>query len=118
DLGADKADRTGLTLSNEENPALGLRGVRLSLARPKVADTLFAIASNTKAFTATSLNLLDEDGKLKMDDKVIDHLPSFRMSDPLMTLHWLPADRPARLGLAVSRKVDPNAVGRNRIKRV
>jgi len=40
------------------------------------------------------------------------------VSDPLMTLHWLPADRPARLGLAVSRKVDPNAVGRNRIKRV
>ena len=30
-----------------------------------------------------------------------------RVSDPLMTLHWLPADRPARLGLAVSRKVDP-----------
>ena len=43
DLGADKADRTGLTLSNEENPALGLRGVRLSLARPKVADTSCAI---------------------------------------------------------------------------
>ena len=41
-----------------------------------------------------------------------------RASEPLMTLHWLPADRPARLGLAVSRKVDPNAVGRNRIKRV
>ncbi|WMJ71084.1 ribonuclease P protein component [Stenotrophomonas sp. 24(2023)] len=41
-----------------------------------------------------------------------------RVSDPLMTLHWLPADRPARLGLAVSRKVDPNAVGRNRVKRV
>ena len=39
DLGADKADRTGLTLSHEENPALGLRGVRLSLARPAVADT-------------------------------------------------------------------------------
>lgn len=39
DLGADKADRTGLTLSSEENPALGLRGVRLSLANPKVADT-------------------------------------------------------------------------------
>lgn len=39
DLGADKADRTGLTLSNEDNPALGLRGVRLSLARLRVADT-------------------------------------------------------------------------------
>ncbi len=39
DLGADKADRTGLTLSDEDNPALGLRGVRLSLARPAVART-------------------------------------------------------------------------------
>ena len=41
-----------------------------------------------------------------------------RVSDPLMTLHWLKADTPARLGLAVSRKVDARAVGRNRIKRV
>lgn len=41
-----------------------------------------------------------------------------RVSDPLMTLHWLKGDNPARLGLAVSRKVDARAVGRNRIKRV
>ncbi|MEO6104361.1 MAG: ribonuclease P protein component [Pseudoxanthomonas sp.] len=41
-----------------------------------------------------------------------------RTSDPLMSLHWLGAETPAKLGLAVSRKVDPNAVGRNRIKRV
>jgi len=40
------------------------------------------------------------------------------VSDPLMTLHWLKSDTPARLGLAVSRKVDPRAVGRNRVKRV
>ena len=39
DLGADKADRTGLVMGSEENPALGLRGVRLSLAKPKVSDT-------------------------------------------------------------------------------
>ena len=39
DLGADKADRTGLASSREENPALGLRGIRLLLANPKVADT-------------------------------------------------------------------------------
>ncbi len=45
DLGADKADRTGLTLRSEDNPALGLRGVRLSLARDGVFDTqLRAIA--------------------------------------------------------------------------
>lgn len=39
DLGADKADRTGLVLADEDNPALGLRGVRLMLARPAVART-------------------------------------------------------------------------------
>ena len=41
-----------------------------------------------------------------------------RNAEPLMSLHWLRSDTPARLGLAVSRKVDPRAVGRNRIKRV
>jgi ribonuclease P protein component len=41
-----------------------------------------------------------------------------RISHPAMSLHWLRDDAPARLGLAVSRKVDPHAVGRNRIKRV
>jgi len=49
------------------------------------AHTLFAIASNTKAFTAAALQQLDEAGKLKMDDRVIDHLPWFRMSDPYVT---------------------------------
>ena len=41
-----------------------------------------------------------------------------RHGDPLFALHWKPGPHPARLGLAVSRKVDPRAVGRNRIKRV
>jgi ribonuclease P protein component len=41
-----------------------------------------------------------------------------RNADPLLSLHWLRSDTPARLGLAVSRKVDPRAVGRNRIKRI
>ncbi len=52
---------------------------------PVDAHTLFAIASNTKAFTATALNLLAEEGKLKLDDRVIDHLPWFQMSDPYVT---------------------------------
>ena len=44
DLGADKADSTGLTLDDEPNPALGLRGVRLCLAHPEVfRDQLRAI---------------------------------------------------------------------------
>ncbi len=41
-----------------------------------------------------------------------------RTASPLMALHWLPDARPPRLGLAVSRKVDKRAVGRNRIKRI
>lgn len=41
-----------------------------------------------------------------------------RLAAPLMALHVLADDAPARLGLAVSRKVDKHAVGRNRIKRV
>jgi CubicO group peptidase (beta-lactamase class C family) len=49
------------------------------------ADTLFAIASNTKAFTAASLSILADRGKLSMNDKVIDHLPWFQMSDPYVT---------------------------------
>lgn len=41
-----------------------------------------------------------------------------RTADPLFALHRLDDAAPPRLGLAVSRKVDPHAVGRNRIKRV
>lgn len=48
DLGADKADRTGLALGAEPNPALGLRGVRLSLARRALFETqLRAILRST-----------------------------------------------------------------------
>lgn len=41
-----------------------------------------------------------------------------RVALPAMALHWQAGDVGPRLGLAVSRKVDPHAVGRNRIKRV
>lgn len=70
-------------------------------------------------------------------DRIFQH--GRRVALPVMAVHWQsPVDRPApdatapeisalpvdpraptvRLGLAVSRKVDPHAVGRNRIKRV
>ncbi|QOY63442.1 phosphoenolpyruvate--protein phosphotransferase [Lysobacter sp. H21R4] len=39
DLGADKADRTGLALRDEPNPAMGMRGIRLSLARTGLLET-------------------------------------------------------------------------------
>lgn len=41
-----------------------------------------------------------------------------RTASPMLAVHLLSEEGPARLGLAVSRKVDKRAVGRNRIKRV
>jgi CubicO group peptidase (beta-lactamase class C family) len=48
-------------------------------------DTRFGIASNTKAFTATALGLLVEEGKLEWDAPVIRYLPDFAMYDPFVT---------------------------------
>ncbi len=61
-------------------------GVReIGKQAPVDEHTLFAIASNTKAFTAASLSMLADEGKLSLDDRVVDHLPGFRMSDPYVT---------------------------------
>jgi CubicO group peptidase (beta-lactamase class C family) len=61
-------------------------GVRkLGDPTPVDAQTLFAIASNTKVFTATALGLLVEDGKLEWDGPVGRTLPWFQMSDPYVT---------------------------------
>ncbi len=46
-------------------------------------NTVFPIASCSKAFTATLLAMLGDEGKLKWDDKVRDHLDFFRLSDEL-----------------------------------
>jgi CubicO group peptidase (beta-lactamase class C family) len=46
-------------------------------------DTVFGIASLTKAFTTTALAMLADDGKLKWDDPVRKHVPFFRLADPL-----------------------------------
>lgn len=40
-----------------------------------------------------------------------------RFSCRFFRVHWCPTDKPARLGLAISRKVSKRAVDRNRIKR-
>ena len=61
-------------------------GVReLGRDAPVEPETLFAIASISKGFTATALSILADEGKLDLDDRVIDHLPWFRMADPYVT---------------------------------
>lgn len=61
-------------------------GVRtLGESAPVDSNTLFGIASNTKAFTATALGILVEEGKVEWDAPVIRYLPWFRLSDPYVT---------------------------------
>jgi len=50
DLGADKADASGLTLDDEDNPALGVRGVRLSLRHPQLMRTQLRAILRASAF--------------------------------------------------------------------
>jgi CubicO group peptidase (beta-lactamase class C family) len=54
---------------------------------PVDGNTLFSIASNSKAFTTTALAILVEEGKLKWDDRVIRYLPWFAMADPYVSTH-------------------------------
>lgn len=46
-------------------------------------QSLFAIASNSKAFTTAAIALLVEDGKLSWDDRVREYLPWFMLNDPI-----------------------------------
>jgi CubicO group peptidase (beta-lactamase class C family) len=58
-------------------------GVRSLATGGKVDEnTLFGIASNSKAFTAASIGILCDEGKLKLDDKVTDYIPEFKLYDP------------------------------------
>ena len=61
-------------------------GVRqLGNPAPVDANTLFQIASNTKAFTTAALSMLVDEGKLHWDDPAVKYLPWFQLSDPYVT---------------------------------
>ena len=49
------------------------------------ADTIFPNGSTGKAFTVAALAVLVDQGKLRWDDHVIDHMPWFAMYDPWVT---------------------------------
>ncbi|CAN1532269.1 AmpC Beta-lactamase class C and other penicillin binding proteins [Flavobacteriaceae bacterium] len=61
-------------------------GIKSIQTNEKVdANTLFGIASNSKAFTTAALAMLVDEGKLKWDDKVISYLPNFKMYNDYVT---------------------------------
>jgi CubicO group peptidase (beta-lactamase class C family) len=55
---------------------------RLGDPAPVGPETRFAVASNTKAFTAALLAQLQAEEALELDDHVTQYLPDFRMHDP------------------------------------
>ena len=61
-------------------------GIR-KLGDPTPADefTMFAIGSNTKAFTTAALATMVDEGKLSWDDHVYERLPGFVMYDPYVS---------------------------------
>ncbi|MGH9941412.1 MAG: serine hydrolase [Pyrinomonadaceae bacterium] len=61
-------------------------GVRkLGDPTPVNERTLFAIGSSSKAFTAASVAMLADEGKLKWDDPATKYLPGFELYDPYVT---------------------------------
>ncbi len=79
----------GVSIAIVENGAPTLAkgwGLReIGKPEPVGPDTIFVIGSTSKAFTVAALAILVDEGKLKWDDKIIDHMPDFRMWDSWVT---------------------------------
>jgi CubicO group peptidase (beta-lactamase class C family) len=52
---------------------------------PADGDTLFAIGSNTKSFTAALVGILVDEGELEWDEPVREYMPDFRLHDSVAT---------------------------------
>ena len=68
----------------------GLRDVENQL--PMTDETRFAMASVTKSFTAMSVALLIDDGKLEWDKPVREYIPEFILDEPYVTQHMTVRD--------------------------
>ncbi|MEM1205704.1 MAG: serine hydrolase [Acidobacteriota bacterium] len=68
----------------------GLRDVEANL--PVTPQTLFAIGSSSKAFTALSVAQLVDDGRVLWDEPVRTYLPSFTLADEMASARMTPRD--------------------------
>ncbi|RVT40267.1 serine hydrolase [Sphingobium algorifonticola] len=83
--GAGPGIAVGIIERGEVTWAKGYGTKRAGTDAPVTPATLFEIGSTTKAFTSAALALLVDEGRIGWDDRVIDHLPEFRMYDPWVT---------------------------------
>ena len=59
---------------------------------PVTTDTIFQIGSTSKAFTATLVAMLVDEGKVGWKDPVTSHLAGFEMHDPWVTREFMVED--------------------------
>ena len=79
----------GLAIAIVHNDSVVLArgyGVR-HIGTPDRVDphTIFAIGSNTKAFTATAIAMMVDSGRMHWDDRATQYLPGFQLYDPWVT---------------------------------
>ena len=61
-------------------------GVRSLNTMQKMNEhTLFGVASNSKAVTVACLGILIDEKKIRLDDKVTDYIPEFKLYNPYVT---------------------------------
>lgn len=86
--GLDDLDIPGVAAAVIEDGRITLArgfGRRDGAGNPVTAQTPFQIASVSKSFTALVILQLADEGRLAIDDPVINHVPYFRMADSAHT---------------------------------
>jgi CubicO group peptidase (beta-lactamase class C family) len=83
---------------------------KLGNSDPVTPNTVFQIGSTSKAFTSLLVAMLVDEGKLKWDDHVVDHLPDFMMYDPWVTREFRVKDLMAQRSGLTSYSADTLAI--------
>lgn len=92
----DGLKATGMTAAVQIDGKLVYSGafgsMEYGMPDPVTTDTLFPVASITKAFTATALAMLVDEGKVGWDEPVRNYIPEFAMYDPWVSDHFTVRD--------------------------
>jgi CubicO group peptidase (beta-lactamase class C family) len=104
----DRGDVPGVAVAVVSKDGLlyneGFGKSRTATNTPMAKDTIFNIASMTKAVTSAAIMMLIDDGKLKLDDDVAKYLPKWK--DPQVITNFKDADasfrtRPAKRPISI-----------------